>query len=188
MIRAVVALVALASGCASCGPKFERASSTAIRGTCPVTIPSHAPRPRGNPFGPSHFNYGNRYLRAHLHWRRGVLRAGTLPGGGSSAIVNPDGSIRAKLGWWRALDRKLIITGRRLDAPAPPLRAEAGGDSGGAAGFQASALTFPTVGCWRGVGGTRPAGPTVGVEGVRDGEREGPPTPPRARSRARTGK
>src|SRR3954447_6880068 len=165
MVRAVVALVALASGCASSGPKVEPASSTA-RGTCPVTIPSHAPPPRGNPFGASHFNYGNRYLRAHLHWRRGVLRAGRLPGGGSAAIVNPDGSIRAKLGWWRALDRKLIITGRRLDAPAPPLRAEARGDSGGA-GFQASALTFPTVGCWRVVGRAGPAGLTFVVKVAR---------------------
>ena len=71
--------------------------------------------------------------------------------GSSMATVSPDGSIRAKLGWWHGLDRRLIITGRRLDAKAPPLRAETGGDNGGR-GFRASALIFPTVGCWRVVG------------------------------------
>jgi hypothetical protein len=123
-------------------------------------------RPRGNPFGPSHFNYGNRYLRAELRWPRSVLGAGILPDGGSMATINPGGSIRAKLGWWRGLGRKLIITGRRLDAPAPPLRAEVGGD-GGARGFQASALIFPTVGCWRVVGHVRPVSLTFVVKVVR---------------------
>ena len=151
MIRAVLAAVVLASGFASCGDGLETATSTEIRGSCPVTVRVHAPRPRGNPFGPSHFNYGNRYLRADLYWSDGLLRAGILANGSSMATVNPDGSIRAKLGWWRGLDRRLIITGRRLDAKAPPLRAETGGDNGGR-GFRASALIFPTVGCWRVVG------------------------------------
>jgi hypothetical protein len=166
MIRVVVAAVAVASGFAACSQRFQTASPPEIRGSCPVTIPSGTMRPRGNPFGPSHFNYGNRYLRAELRWPRSVLGAGILPDGGSMATINPGGSIRAKLGWWRGLGRKLIITGRRLDAPAPPLRAEVGGD-GGARGFQASALIFPTVGCWRVVGHVRPVSLTFVVKVVR---------------------
>jgi hypothetical protein len=42
----------------------------------------------------------------------------------------------------------LTITGRRLDAPAPPLAASV--PSGyGDTGFQASGAYFPTEGCWQ---------------------------------------
>jgi hypothetical protein len=41
----------------------------------------------------------------------------------------------------------LKITGRRLDAPGPPLVASVP-DGYGTAGFQASGVFFPTVGCW----------------------------------------
>jgi hypothetical protein len=40
------------------------------------------------------------------------------------AIINPDGSISAKLGWWRGVPGKLRITGRRLYIPAPPLKGD----------------------------------------------------------------
>jgi hypothetical protein len=58
------------------------------------------------------------------------------------------GSIYAKLGWWRGVRGKVSVGGRRLDAPAPPLRADVPAGYG-PLGFQASGLTFPTVGCWR---------------------------------------
>jgi hypothetical protein len=49
--------------------------------------------------------------------------------------------------WWRGVRGSLLITGRRLDAAAPPLRADI--PSGyGDIGFQSTALTFPTEGCW----------------------------------------
>ncbi|HEX8860851.1 MAG TPA: hypothetical protein VGC06_17500 [Actinomycetes bacterium] len=43
---------------------------------------------------------------------------------------------------------KLRITGRRLDAAAPPARGFVP-DGYGQAGFQASGVTFPTEGCWQ---------------------------------------
>ena len=50
-------------------------------------------------------------------------------------------------GWWRAATGTLEITGRRLDAPAPPARAHVP-DGYGDTGFQASGVDFPTEGCW----------------------------------------
>lgn len=112
---------------------------------CPVTSPGgELPRAsRG-------FNYGNGRLAVVL-WPKGNLVAGALPDGSSYAEINPDGSIEAKLGWWRSAPGRLAITGKRLDGPAPALRAAV--PSGyGSRGFQASGVTFPTPGCWRVVG------------------------------------
>jgi hypothetical protein len=100
---------------------------------------------------PDGFNHGTRKLAVELYWPRGVLPAGILPDGGSYASVEKDGSIRAKVGWWRGLPGKLVITGRRLDAPARPLRASVP-DGYGETGFVPSELVFPTVGCWRVLG------------------------------------
>jgi hypothetical protein len=61
--------------------------------------------------------------------------------------VEADGSIGWKLGWWRFASGMVTITGRRLDATAPPLRGSAP-DGYGSTGFQASGVYFPTEGCW----------------------------------------
>ena len=79
--------------------------------------------------------------------RDGRLVAGRLPGGGKRALINRDGSISAKFGWWRAGSGKIRISGGRIDAPARPLRARV--PAGYGAGFQATVLTFATTGCWR---------------------------------------
>lgn len=111
-----------------------------------MTLPNRTVPPEAG-FGAAAFNYGNRQLRAQI-WPHGTLPSGTLPDGGSYADVNADGSIRAKQGWWRGLPGTLVITGRRLDASAPPLRV--GVPSGyGDRGFVPAALTFSTVGCWK---------------------------------------
>jgi hypothetical protein len=103
--------------------------------------------PAGTPKG---FDYGEGGLAVVL-WPGGRLVAGRLPDGSSMADVKPDGSLVAKLGWWRAAAGKLVIAGERLDAEAPALSADVP-DGYGSTGFQATAVTFPTTGCWKVVG------------------------------------
>ena len=62
--------------------------------------------------------------------------------------VNPDGSIGWKFPWVRMVPGSLTITGRRLDAPAPPLKSYVPSGYGNT-GFQASGVTFPSEGCWQ---------------------------------------
>jgi len=103
-------------------------------------------RPVPDPAEPS-FNHGNETIRVALAPPDGRVVAGLLPGGGMRATINPDGSIDAKVGWWRAGSGRPVITGGRIDGDAAPLRAHV--PSGYSAGFQATGLTFPTTGCWR---------------------------------------
>lgn len=67
------------------------------------------------------------------------------------AVINADRSISAKVGWWRGARGTLVIEGRRLDASAPPLRADVP-EWYGSQGFQPTGLTFPAMGCWQVVG------------------------------------
>ena len=116
--------------------------------TCPGTRPTHRVPP-GAGLGRAGFNFGGPYLRAHIGWRSGTLTAGVLPDGGATATIDEDGSIHLKQGWWRGLSGPLVITGRRLDAYAPPLRVEMSLASYGNRGFVPAGLVFPTGGCWR---------------------------------------
>lgn len=149
MTRTLMAAVALALTLAVGAGKSEPASTSTASGSCSVTLPNQTVRP-GAGFTAAGFNYGNEYLRAYI-WPHGTLTAGILPDGGARAMINPDGSIWAKLGWWRGVLGKLVISGRRLDASAPPLRADVP-DGYGSRGFQATGLIFSSVGCWQVVG------------------------------------
>jgi len=62
----------------------------------------------------------------------------------------PDGSLGMKFGWTRGVRGPLRIKGRRLDAPASPLRAVIpnGYREIEQIGFQATSLVFSTPGCW----------------------------------------
>jgi hypothetical protein len=62
-------------------------------------------------------------------------------------FIESDGSIGWKLGWYRIVSGSLTISGRRLDADAPPLRSSVP-DGYGTHGFQSSGVYFPTEGCW----------------------------------------
>ena len=105
---------------------------------CPVT------KPNGTTY------QGHRVENSHGNgalWT-GLWSDGTVvfrPGG--PGFVHRDGSLSMKFGWYRGVRGKLTIQGRRLDGPAPPLRARIP-EGYGDIGFQSTALIFPTEGCW----------------------------------------
>jgi hypothetical protein len=90
--------------------------------------------------------YGNALISTGL-WPDGTVVF--KPGG--PGFVTDDGALAMKWGWRRAVRGQLRIEGRRLDGPAPPLRADIPAGYGDF-GFQASALIFPTPGCWEVMG------------------------------------
>jgi hypothetical protein len=87
------------------------------------------------------------------YYRVGVLSVYTYPRGtvefkpGGGGFVENDGSLGIKWPWWRGVSGALKISGRRLDAPAPPLRADIP-DGYGDSGFLPTNLIFPQPGCW----------------------------------------
>jgi len=110
---------------------------------CPATLPRPFRPPAGvSPdvlFG-SGSSYGNGKLWVGGLWPKGEIVA-------TPDFIERDGSVGMKFGWWRQVSGPLSITGRRLDGPAPALRAAV--PSGyGTTGFQASRVRFPTEGCW----------------------------------------
>jgi hypothetical protein len=107
---------------------------------CPVTKPGKAPEDIGDRLFGSSVAFGNKDL-----WVGGLGDDGVIVA--DSRFVESDGSIGWKFGWWRILPGRLTISGRRLDAPAPPARASVP-DGYGPEGFQASGVSFPTEGCW----------------------------------------
>jgi hypothetical protein len=111
--------------------------------TCPVTHPSRFVPPSGVAYGAlfgADSSYGNGQLWVGGLWANGIIAA-------ERSFVEPDGAVGMKFGWYRVAAGQLTITGRRLDAPAPPARADV--PSGyGDTGFQASGVYFPTEGCW----------------------------------------
>ncbi len=117
---------------------------------CPVSKPGKAPEDIGDRLFGSAVAFGNPDL-----WVGGLGDEGVILA--DSRFVESDGSIGWKFGWWRIVPGLLTITGRRLDAPAPPPRASV--PSGyGPQGFQASGVSFPTEGCWEvtgSVGGSK---------------------------------
>jgi hypothetical protein len=153
-VFAVLVLIAALSGCDGGEPSPQVSKRTEASAEvevfkrvegCPVTLPNSTPPVRGQDF-----NYGDRHL-AVAFWQRGRLVASRVPDGSSWGVVNPDGSIWAKLGWWRGAAGRLTIVGERLDARAPRLRADVPAGYG-STGFQATGLTFPTPGCWKVLG------------------------------------
>lgn len=126
-------------------PRDARSAVRVVH-ACVVTTAHRATRPPTSV--PVSLNYGNARIAVGLSPPNGRLIAGRLHSGGYRAVIRKDGSIYAKYGWWRSRARpKLRISGRRLDAPAPALRAWI--PDGYDRGFQATSIIFPTVGCWR---------------------------------------
>jgi hypothetical protein len=77
------------------------------------------------------FGFGDWYVNTdRTIWVRGGFRVG-------------DGN---KVIWIRPAGTNLAITGRRLDAPAPPLLVDI--PCCYPTGFQVTGITFPSPGCW----------------------------------------
>ncbi len=105
---------------------------------CPVTLPNGSTPPGERP--------------TPRHHGSGALWTVLQPNGTielRAQDVGPDGSLGTKFPWWRGEQARgqLTIEGRRLDAPAPPLRAHVPGGYG-ETGFQATGIYFPSEGCW----------------------------------------
>ena len=66
--------------------------------------------------------------------------------GGPGAVL-PDGALKIKYPMFRGVEGQIAIQGRRLDAPAAPLRSEIPAGYG-RIGLQPVALIFATPGCW----------------------------------------
>jgi hypothetical protein len=121
--------------------------------SCPVTVPNgKRPLDEMN----ADFNHGNEAGTLFtIPWPSGKVTF--RPGG--PGFIEPDGSLLMKWPWYRQnIKGQVIVKGRRLDAPAPPIRASMGccRDQGtpvpgccyGNTGFIPSGLIFPTEGCW----------------------------------------
>jgi hypothetical protein len=103
---------------------------------CPVTRPNGSTPPGELP--------------SPLHHGDGGLWTALWPAG--TVLIAPeqiqrDGTLTMKWPWWRGQRGALRITGRRLDATAAPLQS-AIPEGYGETGFQATALIFPSEGCW----------------------------------------
>jgi hypothetical protein len=117
-------------------PMFAVAAR-AKEGTCLLTLPNGNMPPGGGDVGANH---GNGKVWTTM-WPHNVVIA-------TPHYIEADGSVWMKWPWWwrRDVKGKLTITGRRLDAKAPPLTAHL--PEGYDRGFQPSGISFPTEGCW----------------------------------------
>lgn len=141
----LVALVVVAAGCSTGGSEpssnSESEKPDASGETCGVTVANGSSPPSANDWGggtPEN-SHGNGKLWT-LFWPQNVVIA-------TPDFVEDDGAVRMKWPWWRGVKGELRISGRRLDAKAPPVRADIS-DAYGRSGFQPSAIFFPTDGCW----------------------------------------
>ncbi len=118
--------------------------------TCPVTRPPKTlftPPPPYSRNAPSGFWYGTDSLWTAIPWDAVW----------SSLPHNPAGFTQ-KVFWWRKgyswknePQPQLVVTGRRLDAPAPPLKVSRATNAF-AEDIQSAMLVgvdFPTLGCWQ---------------------------------------
>ena len=98
-------------------------------GRCSVTptIQAEAPREPGvDPLtGTWHINADRSVWALHQVWRAGIAN---------------------KEPWIRPAKVQLVVTGRRLDGTAPPLKVGIAGNY--ATRFQATGMEFPVAGCW----------------------------------------
>jgi hypothetical protein len=96
---------------------------------------------------------------------------------GGPGFTTRDGALGMKFGWRRGIRGRLTIEGRRLDAPALPLRADISEGSGDVR-FVATYLVFSTPGCWEVTGRVGHTSLTFVTNVVKLGEGPGRYDPP----------
>ncbi len=116
-------------------------AESAAAASCEVTPPNHVVAGKPGAHALDRLSYGNALVSTAL----GPDGAITFKPGGPG-FHTPDGALGMKFLWWRPGHEKLAVTGRRLDAPAPPLRFSSGQATG--EDFVPSYVIFPTPGCW----------------------------------------
>jgi len=125
--------------------------SAPVPDTCPVTKPGDRPIVPPPPY-PAKAPKGAFWFGTDRLWtllgKDGVWR-------GLPHYTPTDPTFRQKLFWWsQGYDWKtrphLTVTGRRLDAPAPPLMADTanGGYQEEDKPFMVVGINLPTLGCW----------------------------------------
>jgi len=127
----------------SAGHRARPVTMADARG-CPVTLGHPVPRTawwRDQLAGWNSAD-GNGSLWVGGLWPHGVVIM-------TKGDVGPGGKLGMKFGWYRLASGYLTITGRRLDAPAPPASGLTFRGSYGTTGFNASGVIFPTEGCWQ---------------------------------------
>jgi hypothetical protein len=136
---------------------FSQSPQTPARNvatSCPVTQrPVHPfvpPAPYSAELGPESFWFGTERLWTVLH-EGGIWN-------GLPHYTSDDPTFRQKLFFWSAgFDAHseprpaLTITGKRLDAPAPPLASDraSNGWQDPEQSFMVTGINLPTLGCWR---------------------------------------
>lgn len=129
---AILAAAMVLAGC-SAGPQAE----------CPVTMPNGSLPPGEQAASADYLGNGRLWT---VLWPQG--RVVFEPGGPGE--IRPDGSLAMKFPFWRGegVVGELHIAGERLDGDAPAMMGEIT-EGYGESGFQATALVFPSAGCWQ---------------------------------------
>lgn len=116
--------------------------------SCPTSRPNLTKSPDEHYISVEGGGYGNAESGLFtVLWPGGVVLF--YPGGPGQ--IDSNGSLEMKWLWYRTILGEVVITGRRLDAPAPTmpeviLRGKP--DGYGETGFHPSQLVFPSEGCW----------------------------------------
>jgi hypothetical protein len=135
-VAALSTLILAFTGCATGNPRVPQ-----------VTVPNgRSPASDNAPHAPVNdaaraggWNHGNGVLWVTLN----------RPNGWLVDNVERDGSLRVKFGWWKGYPGKLRVEGRRLDAPAPPLRCTVNAEAlDDVTGPVPALFFFPTEGYW----------------------------------------
>lgn len=130
--------IVVAAAATACSGTDERAGYSPETRECTPTRPN-GDTPPGEPENP--YNHGNGEI-----WT-------SFPADGVMDLVRErgdvlgDGSLAFKFGWVRPAEDRLRITGSRLDRADEPVRAHIPPGYDGT--FQATAVIFPSPGCWK---------------------------------------